>query len=374
MKCPRYPSWQGTVAATLVAVAAGWAAPAHAQTTPSPDNAKLLEQLKSLEDTVTKARTGNNVSALSAIIEAAGADNKAVAFWLDSVREVEYRDRDRKESEFRAWRDGPGRRYSEPGAAGAIRLHLRYLALTIRMSNATTDAERGEILTALYAYVDDFARADKDTLRNRQALDTPVLGTAIAKRYKLDITVRAPEEWSLLPGNLEAIYENSILPYLREKKDAARLQTAWTRRIQQEAALVATQNSEQATKDFREVVLPRLEWAQARDVYLAGSAPAANKLLQIIQQNQGHKSVPHWIRELRSLLTEGAALPEPARAPGATETGTTPPEAPDSEPPARDPDSASTSTPGPERTRPAAEGGRPRPGGPPNNFRPNRNR
>jgi hypothetical protein len=326
-------AWCWRTAPALALLLAGWVGSAQAQNGGGAvDPAKLLEQLKTLEETVTKARTGNNLAALDAITEAAAADSKAIALWIDSVRETDFRDQDKKEAEFRAWREGAGRRLSEPGAAGALRLHLQYLLLTIRVASATSDQDRAEVLTSLLAYLDDLSRADKATLKNRQALDTSVLATPIARRYKLDITVRPPEAWSLTPGNLEAIYESSILPYLRQKKDAARLQTAWSRRLQQEAALVATQDSEVLTKNYREVVLPTLEWAQARDLFIAGAPGAGAKMLQLIQQNQGHKNTPVWIQELRSLLTGGELGGDTGAAAAGPRAGTTPPEAPDEEP------------------------------------------
>ena len=297
------------------------------------DAEKLLEQLKTLEETVTKARAGNNQAAMEAIAEAASAEVKAVALWIDSVRETEFRDRDRKEAEFRAWRDGPGKRLSEPGAAGALRLHLHYLLITLKVADATSDDERAAVFTPLLGYLDDLAKADKTVLRNRGALDTSVLGTPIAKRYKLDVTVRPPEGWPLIPGDLTGIYEKTILPYLRQRKDAARLQTAWTRRIQQEAAQVATQESEFATRNFRENVLPALEWGQAMDLYLAGTDASAAKMLSIIQQNQAHKQATQWIKELRVLLSGGREeeAAEAAAGGAAKEGDTTPPEAPAAE-------------------------------------------
>lgn len=363
--------WRLTTVALSLCLA-GWATPGHAQNGGTVDSAKLLEQLKALEETVTKARTGNNLAAVDAITEAASADAKAIALWVDSVRETEFRDKDKKEAEFRAWRDGAGRRLSDPGAAGALRLHLQYLLLTIRVANATTDDERNEVLTPLLAYLDDLSRANKDVLKNRQALDTSVLGTPIARRFKLDISVRPSDHWSPIPGNLEGIYESSILPYLREKKDVARLQTAWTRRLQQEAALVVTQDSEFLTKNFRENVLPTLEWSQARDLFFAGSPSAAGKMLQLIQQHQGHKNTPQWIKEMRSLLIGGseAAPIDPVKQPrsgvppASDATSTTPPEAPQEETPA--PVAPPSGLPAPTPATPPAKPRGPTPTFPPN--------
>lgn len=338
----------------------------------SPDPAqaaKLLEQLKSLEETVTKARTGNNMAAVDAITEAATADNKAVALWIDSVRETEYRDKDKKEADFRAWRDGPGKRLADPGAAGALRLHLQYLLLTIKVSNAPTEADRGEIFIPLLGFLDDLSKADKEVLRNRQVLDTSVLESPVAKRFKLDATLHPPPAWSLAPGKLSDIYEKTILPYLRQKKDVARLQTAWSRRISQESAQVSTQNSEFASKTFREIEMPRLEWGQAKDLYVAGSAAAAGKMLQIIQQHQAHKDAPGWIQELRGLLT-GEKPEVPATAAGTdSDAGTTPPEPPEATSPAATTPPEAPDTP---EVPPSPPGNRPR--RPATTFPPNLNR
>lgn len=136
----------------------------------------------------------------------------------------------------------------------------------------------------------------------------------------------------------------------------ARLQTAWSRRLQQEAALVATQESEVLTKEFRENVLPSLEWTQARDLFLAGSTAAAGKMLQIIQQNQANKNTPQWIKELRNLLTYGqeTAPGEPVKKSGpAAASGTRPPEVADPlapAPPAARPRGPAPALP-PNRTR-----------------------
>ena len=77
-------------------------------------------------------------------------------------------------------------------------------------------------------------------------------------------------------------------------------------------------------------MLPTLEWAQARDLHLAGASSSAAKMLQIIQENQGHKNAPQWISELRVLLT-GVAIGNGSPAAGAAggDGGTTPPEAPE---------------------------------------------
>jgi hypothetical protein len=158
-------------------------------------------------------------------------------------------------------------------------------------------------------------------LANRQALDQPVLSTAVARKFKLDSTLTPPDGWSPLPADIGTIYESAILPFYRAKKDPARLQSVWTKRIQQEGALASAADSEFQTKYFREVAQPRLEWGMARDMFRAGNRQAATKMLMVINQNPGHKDALEWVKDMRDLLSRP---PEP----GPATAGTPPPEPP----------------------------------------------
>jgi hypothetical protein len=347
------------------------AATASAQAPSPPDPAKLLEQLDKLEDTVKKARAGHNLATVDTIRDAATSDQKAVSLWIDCVHEADFRDKEKKESEFREWRAGAGKKLSDPTAAAALRFHLQYLVLTIRAGGVKTDAERGELLSSVLSFLDELTKADQEVLKQRQILEMSVLGTPVARRFKLDVTVKPAIEWVLTPLDVVGIYETSVLPLLREKKDPAKLQAAWNRRIQHEGALAAAPGSEFILKTFREITLPALEWGQARDLLRAGHAPSAAKLLQIIQQNQTHKDVPAWITELKAMLTEkvdaGAATAGVANATIPPELPpadvTKPPEAPATVPPEPPPadDADSGAAPAPrELPKP------PNPGFPPN--------
>ncbi|MGI8601423.1 MAG: hypothetical protein ACR2OZ_00315 [Verrucomicrobiales bacterium] len=308
---------------------------------PSPEDAKILEQLQKVEDNMAKSRTGNNLASVEVIREAAGSDAKAIDLWADSVREVEFKAKDKKENEWREWREGALKRLHAPGSATALRLHFQYLLLTIKASTASTEADRAEVISNLVSYFDDLARGGKDMLANRGPLDQPVLGTAVARRFKLDATVTVSEGWSPLPGDISTAYEGVILPFYRFRKDPARLQAVWNKRIQQEAALAAAADSDFQTKFFRENTQPRLEWGMARDIFQAGNPQVTSKMLLIIQQNAAHKEAPSWVREMRQLLsapattavaTKPEATPPPETPEESTSPGTTP-ETPNSENP-----------------------------------------
>jgi hypothetical protein len=341
--------------------------PAPPATAPSPEDAKLLEQLEKIAEGVAKSRTSNNFSAVNAIRDAAASEAKAVELWLESVREADFRAKDKKEAEWRQWRDGAARRLHQPGAGVALRLHFQYLLLTIKAAGATKEPDRIEVLGNLTSFLDDLARNAKEALANRQVLDQGVLSTAVARRFKLDSTVKVEGPWVQAPGDIAAMYDTVILPFYREKKDTARLQSVWTRRMQQQAALVAATESDFDKRMFREITQPRLEWGLARDLFLAGNRESGSRMLMIISQNPGHKDAPQWVDDLRALLT----TPPDGLAELAAKLTTPPPEAPEPGPGASgngapaDP-VAENRPPGPEPSGPTPNRRPPRRDFPPN--------
>lgn len=339
------------------AVPAGRAqSPGEAPQLSAEDAAKMLQQLGQVEETVKKTRAANNTNVVPVIRDAASSDAKAVALWIDSVREVDFRDRDRKEADFREWRERTGQRLQSSGAGTAIRLHLQYLLLTLRSTEIRSEGERAELMSAVSAFLDELGKAGKDALGQGEFLQRSVLDSPVARRYKLNVTVAGKArdnrgntqadqyqlesmgggKWCAVPGSIGTIYETTLLPYLRAKKDLAKLQAAWTKRIQQEAAIVAAFDTPASEKEYKERTLPELEWAMARDLFNHGSTPAGARLLQIIQQNPTHPGCRGWISELKGLLAEKsgqearAARQAAAAQPEAEDTAstTTPPEAP----------------------------------------------
>ncbi len=309
--------------------------PANSDVPDIPDADKLLEQLEKIEDTVTKARKTANSAAYDAIREAASNDQKAVALWLECIHELDFRAKDRKEADFRQWRDGPGKRMADGNGPAAMRMNLQYLLLTMRASEADTDAERSEVLSSLMSYLDVLAQNWKSLRDTRGLLDGSALNTPVARRFKLERSAQPKMGWCLSPSSVEEIYEVAILGPLREKQNLTKLQAAWTRRAQHQAAMAAAEG-DAGVKQYRESTQPRLEWTMARDLFAAGAPDGAPRMLRVIQTYQGHRDVTFWIDEMKRLLLaakeakSGTAAPAPM--PVATGEGTTPPVAPTTPP------------------------------------------
>ncbi len=292
-------------------------APLHAQDATA-DLAKLIEQLDKLEEGLSAAKNKNNASAVVALTAAMGNDGKALELYFDCMHEIEFKEKGRKESEFRDWREGPGKKMREAGVARALRLQCAYLLLSIKAGSAKTDADRAELVTGLGNYLNDLVASTKDLASARGPLNESVLKSAYARHFKLDVSLKTTVPWSERAGSVGEIYEKSILPMLREKKDLAGLSAAWTKRITQEGMVAAADSNDVAEKNFKEKHLPGLQWGQAKDAFTYGTnkGAAGTAMLRLIQENAARFDTTGWINELRQLLLgKPAAAEETADAP-----------------------------------------------------------
>lgn len=290
-----------------------------------PETARVLEELKKVEETVQNSRSKNNFAAVEIIRQAAGSEAAAVELWMDSTRDVDFKIKDRKEAEWRQQRDRLSARLGQPGGATAIKMNLQYLLLTIKAASAAKPEEKDEVMKNLVGFLEDAARAARELLPNQDIFHQQVLSTPVARRFKLDQTVQVRMPWAPTP-ELTAAYESALLPYYREKGDPAQLQQLWTRRLQQEAAWVAARENEFEKHHYREFRQPSLEFSMALDLYKAGKADALQRMMQIIQQNPGHKDAPHWLHNMKQAVIARALAQQTQTAPAG---GTTPPEPPE---------------------------------------------
>ena len=304
---------------------------------------KILDELGKVSETVTKTRTGNNLGAYERIKDAMASDSKAVDLMLDCFHELNFKSREKKETEWRDWREKNAARFKEAGYTKALRLQLQYLALTIRAGQAVTEKEKEDAVMALISHIDDVVKsADKELVSHRGPLDENVLSTIVARHFKLENSVALTMPWVYQAGDISAMYENVILPRYRAARDTSRLANAWRRRMEQQMTMATASGIDFDKTSFMETILPRLEWGEARDQYLAGNPSGSSMMLAVIKKYPGFKETPVWILELREFLQNpksveaaatAAANPKPAAptaapAPPTPATATEPPKMP----------------------------------------------
>ncbi len=305
----------------------------HAEALSDADREALLGNLEKLKENVESKSDARIRTAIAAFRSAMGSDEAAKELYLNCTKRVNFEEQQRKAQDFREWERREGERIGDPGFAGALRLQLRWLVLTLEA--APERADRTKLTGEAQQIVDSiFSNADK--LKGQEGtLSQPVMGTVFARAY--DVGHVKVENWPMSPVQLETVYSQLLLPPLRRPSALPELRAAWIRRIQQESAKAEHWPPVQQGRDqrgerddrrgggtdpaqaaaftkFLEETQPKLQWEMEVDLFRNGDeSGAAMRMLAHLQKYMAHPSAPEWGQQFKDLLKPKAA-PAPAKA------------------------------------------------------------
>lgn len=300
-------------------------------------SAKLLKQLDDVEKNLGGKRGAESQAMIKLLKEASAGKDRACNLWLDCKKEVDFDLKGKTATEWSEWRRKEGKALElNDGFCSSLQLQAQFLALALLDSHAATPEQRVSVMNEANTYLDTLAKIcerqeglsknilgsimdaelnpDQDiTMDNLEeslkqvreaaaALGGDIMDSMYAKKLKPESCVGERKPSATHPGNLDEIYENLIMKVLRDKKDAAALAAAWTKRIALVAGIAKDTKVKELTERYENEKLPVLKWLQARDQWRCGQmeAAAAN-MLAVIRANPGHKECQNWTRELRGL-------------------------------------------------------------------------
>jgi len=274
------------------------------------DREALLERLEDIKEQADSKVDARFRVAISAFKTGMSSNDAAIDLYLNCEEKVNYTDMKRKSSEFRDWKRKNADMLSDSGFKMALRQQLRWLVLTLEAVSEEPDREQLAVEAA--KVVDSIFNQAEELAEHRKVLDSAVTATVFARAY--DIKAIEAEEWPLSPVQIEAIYDQVLLPPLRRSDRITSLKAAWTKRMVQEGAKVKhwsgrTQERGQEPEDtaaYEEFVterLPQLRWESEIDMFKAGDERgAAMRMLEHIDANITHKSAPKWTSDFVGLL------------------------------------------------------------------------
>ena len=346
------------------------AGPAYAQLHDAPpvDLRQILEGLKQLKEqneAGTKSRLG---TAYQQVSGATSSPERAVAFWKEAVRAVQFEGAEKEGAQIKDWREGDGEALNDRLCAGAVRLHLNWLAINLqRAAGAEVKVLLPKVLEHVAAVQADQLAAEHlaDTLdkaRDRatnspgakrnaqedaivkrvhdQVMRLSIAGSPVARWLQLGDMFRdagrkakdsGQSSWELVAGNVDGIYDTVILPEYRASKDP-RLLDYWDMVLKRETERTRDRKLDVEQRDWNQVKRPGILWARAQDVLLLGQKnKAITEMFNLIKTFPQHPEAAKWITQLEALLLPtpaAAAIPVTATpAPAATTTPTIPPPA-----------------------------------------------
>lgn len=290
------------------------------------DREALLERLDALRASATERLDARFQAGVQAYANAMNTNDAALDLYLKCVEKVDFIDQKRKESEFREWKKKESENYTKESFKLALRHQLYWLSLTCQAASEKADREKlvAQAQGAMDSVIRDIANLEDQQGVLRQA----VTGTVFAKAY--EITNLKLDKWVLSPADVPGIYEQMVMPPLRNPAGVERLREAWVRRIQQEGAIIEYWggNKKQKREDgrigmlehtrppemdrFVNDTLPTLQWKMEVDLFKAGDqAGAALRMINHIEKNISNTNAKEWSEQFRGMLTSGTTRSDP---------------------------------------------------------------
>lgn len=305
--------YRSCLLALLLAVPA-----AHADSLSQADREALIEKLDALRDNA-KAKAGTRMeSAASAFRAGMASDEAAIDLYLKCVEKVEFSDQKRSAQDFREWKRHQSERLDADGLGRCLRHQLRWLVLT--MDAAESDGKSEDLAVRALDAMDSIFSSPQQFEGNVQPLRDPVTNSVFARAYGL--SGMKADKWPLSPLEVAQVFNQVVLPPLRDKGKVDSMREQWLKRIKYEG--VAAQyfagggrggngrggekpkpsaESSPEYEKFMTETQPDLVWQMEEDLYKSGDQKnAAVAMLKHIEQHITHPKAREWADRFRALI------------------------------------------------------------------------
>ena len=293
----RFPLAPLAFAAVFILPASGLLA----QYTPPMDPATMLSNLKQLKDKQSQTAKFELTKTIQDFSAAAGNDAAALNFYIEAVRVTQFVGQDHEQTAFRDWKKKEVDKLKPP----AIRAALQYTVLTLQRAAGAKDEQ---IFGPLLSYAQS-TESMLPTIGDAQILREAVNGNIFAKWYNISGQLAGLDNWEMSPGNVEGMYQQVLLPFMRKNKDQRILQY-WDKKIKDETDAASAAASAFTVDRFNQTRRPDLLWSRAEDCIAVDLRDQGlNTMYTIIKNFPDHPSNGKWIEELTGLLTPPPASP-----------------------------------------------------------------
>jgi len=309
------------------------------------DFRKALTTLKNIKEKHNTEEKTMQSKVVQDLRTASASNATAIAFYQDAVAATQFGSKD--SPGFQQWMSKEADNLHSDAMQNAARLHINYLILSIQRSlGATTRQLEQPLLNHIAALTaagardsaiqldHDKATAAKDAagknppsrnrkpsanheplFRDQDLITQDITSSIFVKWYGVSQMLAGLKDWETVPGNIEGMYESTLLPYFRQIKDP-RVIAYWDDKIQQESLRA---NARVAFKldQFNNVRRPQLLWRKAVDTVAIGQRNRGmGEMLELIKNTPNHPDLPDWIAQLEKMIggasAEAAAAATPA--------------------------------------------------------------
>ncbi len=280
------------------------------------DRRELQDQLDEVLNVAKSTSEKRFVRAMSAFRSAIDSDSAAYELYLECYERVNFIDKQKSGQDFREWKRKHNDREDLTEFKRVLRHQLNWLLLSIEASAKPED---------IYQFSDkavkkiDTIMSELEQLKSQQKiLSRSVLSSVYAKAF--DINGLEADGWPLSPTDITNVYENLVMPPIRDEGNATRLRAAWIKRIKQVGQMkLEWSNTPESNKVGikKETEAPdyvkwlddgylKLLWSMEKDCYAVGDEVTASRnMLTHVKKHIKHKLSLEWVKELEGIINSG---------------------------------------------------------------------
>ncbi len=272
---------------TVIAPSVVWAEPAS-----------IAERLEALKAEREKLVTNNLRGAFQALREAVTSESQAATLYEKAIRAVQFGSSPQEGQRFNEWRRKNVDELNSKGFRQGVLAYLNYIEISLQHS---AGAEINTIETRLLEHVQQIQEnpewyAEKDSLHRQ---DIP--GSPLSRYLGADLILGNLKNWEMNPSNINGIFDKTLLPSWRERKDR-RVIEYWTLRIEEEQARAEEEQVDLRQEDILNRDIPSLYWSRAEElVHLEQPREAVQEMLTILERYPHHQNFEEWSQRLLQL-------------------------------------------------------------------------
>ena len=273
------------------------------------DPTAMLKELTQLQEKQKENLTRNRAQLIQKLADAAQSAEKSLDVYFEATMAMNFAGANRENTMFKEWKDKEKPKWASKDFQAALRFYLYYMAISLRKG---ADEPQATLMPALIGYCRDYL-ASRSIVRDQEIMKKPLGSYIIANWLQVSPLLTKGEEWELIPGNIDGIFEKSVLPYWRENKSPY-LVDYWDRKIADEAADSEESGLESSAGKFNLLRRPSLMWSRAQEYIVLGQSNRAyNEMFAILKAYPSHPQFATWANTLKEKLSPPA--PAPAESP-----------------------------------------------------------
>lgn len=309
-----------------------FAAPALAQDAPAIDLKGMADALKKIKTQRAAAEKALELKVVQDLRISSASNAAAVAFYQSALMATQGKDASEVQDLAKS-----------EAVQNAARLHLGYLLMTIQRALGATTKQLEPGLMAHIAALTAAGAGDTVILFRRERnqelkeagyripnakgktppgkealfweqglINQSVKNSVFVQWYGIAAMLADVKDWEMSPGNVDGIYQNTLLPYYRQTKDA-RVLAYWDQKLKDEAQKASASGAQFKIDQFNKVRRPQLLWKRAQDELTIGLRNRGmTDMMELVKTCPDHPDLNDWIVQLEGMLNPSA---KPAASP-----------------------------------------------------------